>query len=88
MKRYVAIILAAMAGAVALQAPPAVSAQKWTLHESRAAASPAEASRRTQMFPNVQRVEPTITCPLLEGVSRLPFQSVARLRSAEVSTCR
>jgi hypothetical protein len=69
MKRGVAIVLAAMTGAMALQLPSAVMAQKWTVNEGGGWASRAEVSRRAPRFPlRVDRVYvPAITCPTLEG---------------------
>jgi hypothetical protein len=67
MKRCVAIILAAIIGAVALQFPSAANAQKRAVYEGGGAASRAEALQRAPLFPNAEPVEPALTCPLLEG---------------------
>jgi hypothetical protein len=68
MKCTVAIILAAMGGAIALQFPSPVMAQKWSV-DTGAKASRAETSRREYLLlPHAYGLRaPAITCPTMEG---------------------
>ena len=68
MKCSVPIVLAAMAGAIALQLPSPVMAQNGTVHKG-GASTVAESPRRGSPFPLLvnRPPVPAIPCPRLEG---------------------